>query len=162
MEMLDFALKMEQDGLKFFSDAADNAHNTSAKKMLLALADDEKRHIQVIQDLKNGKTEQIKDQSLSGVKNIFETLSQSNTTLFQNDDNLKAVLEKARNLETESVKLYTKLAHEATDPALKEIWLVLCKEEQKHEKLLDLALEFVGQPTNVLENAEFLFDSDTL
>ncbi|MBN2377215.1 MAG: ferritin family protein [Sedimentisphaerales bacterium] len=160
MEMLDFALKIEQDGMEFFSDAADNAHNPAAKKMLLSLADDEKRHLQVIQDLKNGKTDLIKDQSLAGVKNVFESLSQSDTTLFQDDDNLKAVLEKARNLETESVKLYTKLAHDATDPALKEIWLVLCKEEQKHEKLLNLTLEFVGQPAIVLENAEFLFDSD--
>ncbi len=157
MESFNFAIKMEEDGLEYFSAAADTTRNAAAKRMMLSLANDEKRHIRILQDLKEGRTEQIKDLPLAGVKNVFEKLIQSNTTLFQGDDNLKAVLEKARDLETEAVKLYAKLALEATDPSVKDVWLALCKEEKKHEKLLDLVLEYVDHPAHVLENAEFLF-----
>ncbi|MBI4949085.1 MAG: ferritin family protein [Deltaproteobacteria bacterium] len=58
-EVLDMAVKIEENGLKFYTDAGKTAKDKDVKALFKALAEDEGRHIRVFQDLKKllGETE---------------------------------------------------------------------------------------------------------
>jgi len=157
MEMLDFAIQMEQEGLQFLTQAAKNVRNNAAQTLLQSLARDEIRHELILKNLKQGELGFIHGEVLSGVKNIFEQLTDSGATLFSEDDNLSDILRKGISLERKSIGLYHKLFNDTDDPERKKVWETLRTEEQKHEKLLRLTLEYVDRPEVVLENAEFLF-----
>ncbi len=157
MEMFDFAIRMEKDGLEFFTQAAESVSDQAARNMLLSLANDEKRHIQIIIDLKEGRLSQVKGQVLAGVKNVFQQLADDNISFIDKDASLTRVLEGGLSLERKSIGLYHQLAQETSDPQQKKVWQTLEGEEKKHEKLLSLTLEYLDKPNIVLENAEFLF-----
>ena len=58
-EVLDMAVKIEENGLKFYTDAGKTAKDKDVKALFKAIAEDEGRHIRVFQDLKKllGETE---------------------------------------------------------------------------------------------------------
>ena len=157
MEQLDFALQMERDGLKFFTEAAQAVQDSAAKKMLQSLAKDEERHEQILLDLKEGKMGQVQGETLEGVKTIFQDLVDTGDTLFKKEDSLSEVLKKGAELERRAIGVYRKLIESTDNPEVQKVWETLKREEKRHEKLLRLTLEYVDQPEIVLENAEFLF-----
>jgi rubrerythrin len=157
MEQLDFALQMERDGLKFFTEAAQAVQDSAAKKMLQSLAKDEERHEQILLDLKEGKMGQVQGETLEGVQTIFQDLVDAGNTLFKEEDSLSEVLKKGAELERRAIGVYRQLSESTDNPEVQKVWETLKREEKRHEKLLRLTLEYVDQPEVVLENAEFLF-----
>ena len=55
MELLDFALQMEQQGFTYYKQAAEKVNDSAARDMLLSLAEDEKKHEQIISQIKQGE-----------------------------------------------------------------------------------------------------------
>ncbi|MBI5453145.1 MAG: ferritin family protein [Deltaproteobacteria bacterium] len=51
-EVLDMAVRIEENGLKFYTDAGKAARDKGVKALFKTLAEDEGRHIRVFQDLK--------------------------------------------------------------------------------------------------------------
>lgn len=51
-EVLDMAVRIEENGLKFYTDAGKATKNKAVQALFKALAEDEGRHIRVFQDLK--------------------------------------------------------------------------------------------------------------
>jgi rubrerythrin len=157
MEILDYAIQMERDGYEFYTDAAARQQDPASRRMLGILAEDEKRHEEIIKGIKAGRSMMIESKNFAGIKNIFQELSESNKSFFNPDGCLTEVLEKGAAIEARSVELYRDYAAKAANPAEKEIWTKLQHEEEKHQKLLELTLEYVDTPERILENAEFLF-----
>ena len=157
MEILDFALQMEQDGFALYSTAAQSLRDKAAQRMLMNLAEDEKRHEQIIRNFQAGQTRMIEGHSFASIKNVFEELVADGRTFINDDDRLTQVLHKAVAVEIRSVALYGDLAQKAANPHAQELWRKLQSEETRHEKLLRLTLEYIDKPNLVLENAEFLF-----
>ncbi|KPK72582.1 MAG: hypothetical protein AMJ79_15610 [Phycisphaerae bacterium SM23_30] len=160
METLDFALQMEIEGIEFYQQAAQKVTDPAAKNMLLSLVQDEKRHQQVILDLKKQNPAQLRGTPLKGVKNVFQQLADEERPFIDENDHLSRLLENALEIEAKSVDLYYQLASEADDLQQKQLWRALEDEEIQHEKLMRLTLEYINKPELVLENAEFLYYND--
>ena len=151
-----FALQMERQGCDYYTKAAQNAANPAARQMLLSLADDEKKHEQIITELMDGKIAKIEALPLKGVKNVFQQLVDQNQTFAAEDDLIK-VCKEAAQVEKKSAEMYQQLADQSDNPQQKEIWLTIKKEEEKHLRLLTLTFDYADEPNMVLEDAEFLF-----
>jgi len=156
MDQMKFALQMERQGFDYYSKAAQKAANPAAQRMLLSLADDEKKHEKIILELMDGKIANIDTPPLKGVKNVFQQLVDQNKSFAAEDDLIK-VCKEAAQVEKKSAELYQQLADQTDNPQQKDIWLTIKKEEEKHLRLLTLTFDYVDEPNMVLENAEFLF-----
>jgi rubrerythrin len=157
MEALDVAIKMEQDGQRFYREAVRTVRDEAAQRMLNSLADDEQRHETIVRSMKGDRPVIVDSDAFAGIKNVFQKLVEEGRAFFNEDDNLSEVLTKATLMEQKSVRMYGDLARAARLGAEKEIWQRLQREEQRHEQLLSVTLEYIDEPATVLENVEFSF-----
>jgi len=155
MNIFDLAMEMEKDGEKYYLHLADKTTNSGLRNILAQLAEDEAKHFQVLQKLKDSvKTELPSTPILAKSKNIFQHLLQE-----KNWDNVPAsqidLYKKAKEIEIHSFKFYMDKAREISDPRIKKMFFLIAEEEKRHEFLLDQVLQFVSRPQVWLENAEF-------
>jgi len=151
---------MELDGEKYYRELAQKTKYDDLKKVLLGLAEDEKRHYEIIQLAQKQTFHYIEaDPSLVQVKNVF-----SDKTLFKGDkqeaiaklkgeqfDFYQAALVK----ENESVELYKKLQVSAEQAEVKAICEKLMHEEEKHVVALDNIIDMLNHVNDWVESAEF-------
>jgi rubrerythrin len=155
MNVFDLAMAMEKDGEKYYRQLAEKTVNTGLKNILGMLADDEVKHSQVLQKLKeSAKAELLSTPILSKSKNIFQQLNEEKnwTDLPVNQIDL---YKKAREIETRSFNFYMEKARENPDPATKKMFFLIAEEEKRHEFLLEHIIQFVSRPQTWLENFEF-------
>ncbi len=157
MELLDFAIKNEQDARSFYLDSAKTVQDQAAARMLSLLAEDEKRHELMLTNMKASKVAYVPGDAFAQIRNIYAELRDAPRPLMNKNDHLADILKKAVTIEHEGAKLYAKMAGQTDDPAIASVLERLEKEELKHEKLVQLTLEYVDEPATVLENAEFLW-----
>lgn len=160
MNIFDFALKMELDGEKYYRDLAEKTKYDDLKKVLLGLAEDEKRHHEIIQLAQNQTFKYIEaDPSLTNIKNVF-----ANQTEFAGEKKEFIAKIKAEQFdfyqaalikEHESVELYQKLIVSSENPAAKAICERLIHEEEKHVEVLDNIIEMLNHVNDWVEAAEF-------
>ncbi len=157
MDMLEFAIKMEQDGYAYYIEQSQKLADEAARRMMISLAEDEKRHEQTIRDMQQGRHQLAQGEVMSGMKNIFEELKEQNRSLLNENDSLTHVLERALEMEKKAVEMYAKLGGEASSSEEADVWKALEAEEHKHAKILSLTIEYIENPANVLEDAEMQF-----
>jgi rubrerythrin len=154
MDIFEYAMKMEQDGRKFYLELAENAENNGIRRILKMLADDELKHYNVLQEMKSRKPEMADTRILDDAKNVFEEISrEEKTALFtgaQGD-----LYQRAQEIESKSRDFYQQKAKEAEEPFQKDIFSRLANEEQKHHILLENIIGYVTRPERWLENAEW-------
>ncbi|MCK4966846.1 ferritin family protein [bacterium] len=128
-EILDFAIKNEQEAADFYTRLADKAEHKSMKDALLQFADEEMVHKKKLLAIKDGKI------MLESEKKILD-LGIAETTgdiKVSSDLSYQEVLIIAMKAEKAAFILYNKLASAVNDGNLKEIFLGLAQEEAKHK-----------------------------
>ncbi len=159
MDNFEYAIQLERDGYAYYHDCAQKTSDPAAKRMLNELANDEKDHEAYLNEMKAGNFVTVRTHISEGVKNVFAELTASSNKIDGGDD-LKSILAKGVEAERKSVELYQDFADKTDNPEEKKFWTHLVSIEQKHEKVLNMTLEFMDQPSNILEDAEFLFNDD--
>jgi len=157
MEILDYAMKMETDGERFYRDAASKISDVGLSHILTMLAGEEKKHFTVLEKLKTEGNASVEEGALTtDVKNVFEQLQESDTRPSADDSQLD-LYAKAREIEEESRRFYLEKADESGSPEAKAVFLKIAEEEKTHYQMLDTIVEFVARPEpgNWLENAEW-------
>ncbi|MDR3588192.1 MAG: ferritin family protein [Negativicutes bacterium] len=160
MDIFDFALKMELDGEKFYRDLAGKTSFAELKPVLEGLAEDEKRHYQIIQSVQQQTLHFIEaDPALANLDNVFskskgvvpgdkEFVSRLKG---EQTDAYRAALEK----EKESVELYGKLGANAKGAEERTICNRLRQEEEKHVELLEDIIDMLNHVHDWVDTAEF-------
>jgi len=155
MTVFDLAMQMEKDGEKYYRDLAEMTPNSGLKNILAMLAEDEAKHIQVLQKLKDSvKTELASTPILSHSKNIFQRLREEKNWEKLPDTQV-GLYRKAKDIETQSFQFYMDKARESGDPRVQKMFFLIAEEEKRHEFLLEHVLQFVSRPQAWLENSEF-------
>ena len=153
MNILEYAMKMEKDGEKYYREMARNTGNPGLKRILTMLADDEVKHYKIVEGMRKMAGPQMAEtQVLSSAKTIFSEMDPKNIS---DETGQNELLKKAQDLEVESQKLYEDKAAETDDPDQKDLLLKIAEEEKKHYHLLENIIQFVNRPQNWLEDAEF-------
>jgi rubrerythrin len=156
MNVFDFALDMEDAGRDYYERLATNATLPGLKSIFTSLAEDERKHFVIFQQLKAGhKTEPMPDSTvIDDVRNIFDKLPRDAAALRGLHDSLDAY-QHAMKLEAESFRLYENAAGQESDANIKSLLLKIAAEEHKHFNILENLYNFINAPNQQLAWAEF-------
>jgi len=162
MNIFDFALKMELDGEQFYLQQAEKVNYAELKVVLKGLADDERRHYKIVQQLQNQKKEYIEpDPAISAARNVFELarnkpfIPKDQDSIAKLKDEQRDVYQAALHKEEASVHLYKELRKTVESPAEKDILEKLVQEEEKHAEVIGNIIQLLNNFNEWVESAEF-------
>jgi len=149
MNAIDVAIKMETDAIKFYSDAAKITAYPAGKKMFETIAEDEKRHLEIVTKLIEGLDIHMEDvHPLQKIKTIFEEMKDDMMDkVAATSDELEA-FKIAMKMEKEGLDFYSKLADEAETEKEKMLFKKLIKEEQQHYNIFANTYDFLNDTGN--------------
>ena len=128
-ELLDFAMEQEQEAADFYMDLAGKAKAPAMKEALEQFATEERGHKAKLAGIKAGKKE-------FGVRGKVMDLKLADYLVDEKPHvgmDYQAILIMAMKKEKAAFKMYTDLAGQANDPAIREVFLSLAQEEAKHK-----------------------------
>jgi rubrerythrin len=150
LQALHQAIRLEQDGYKFYTEAAERTADPRGREMFESLADDERLHLRIVQDqyeaLSAGKewvsfSEALELKPVDVDKPLFpperEALEKAIGPEASDTDALLLAIQK----ENESYELYRGAAAETADPAGKDMYQRLASYEHVHFDILMLNYE---------------------
>lgn len=155
MDSLEFAIKMEIDGEKYYREQAEKNKGTGLETVFLRLADDERKHADF---LRGEATESLDDleenDSFKHYKNVFEGLDdykEEIKTVPTQLDVYRMALEK----EKESIELYEDMLEKAKTEDEKRLFKLLIKEEKDHHRIIEDMVYYLNRAEEWVEDAEF-------
>jgi rubrerythrin len=101
---------------------------------------------------------EVKKATTEEVKKIFSSLKNINAP-----DHISeqiAFYEEAINVEIKSANYYKEIAAEIADETVKKEVLMIADEELKHKKILQEILNYLQEPNQWVESAEFNLDAE--
>ena len=153
MDIYEFAMRMEQDGERFYRNLADECSSPGIARILTGLADDEAKHYRIVRDMaEDVESDMAETTILTDAKNVFARMQGTSFDLggLQVD-----VYRQAQEIERRSREFYEEKADQVTRPGTKAVLLEIAEEERRHFFLLDQIIEFMNRPRTWIENAEF-------
>ncbi len=154
MELFDFAIQMEKDGEAYYRQLSHRTANTGLRTILTVLADEEVKHQQLFQQLKESKGALQASQVLTRTKNIFVQMKESGEVISDETSHI-GLYEKAQDLEKQAQAFYLEKSNEAESDHVRDVLVLLAREEQAHYFILDNIIDFLSRPQTWLEDAEF-------
>lgn len=151
MNILDYAIKIELDGVGFYNDLALTAEGSGLNKICLSLAQDEENHARILKNKKDNIKAPLEERPALRTENIFST-----PVDFGIDKNYQAQIDLyklALDKEQQSIDLYNKLLYEMQED--KELFEFLIKQEQEHYRIISDILTMINRPNEWVESAEF-------
>ena len=133
-EVLDFAMKSEQEAVDFYTALAEKMQNDEMKTVFLQFAQEEVGHKARLQKIKD---EQLFDMEVEKV-NDLKISDYVVTTKASADMEYADALVLAMKREKASFKLYSKLSERTEQPELKKVFQALAVEESKHKLRFEL------------------------
>ncbi|MFA5074233.1 MAG: ferritin family protein [Nitrospirota bacterium] len=136
MDSLQMALKMETDAIQFYTEAAEKTKFPVGKKMFQTVAEDEKRHVEMINHIIQGLQITSQDVSpLANIKSIFERMKNDMMKKAEASPDELEAFKIAMNMEQESVDFYKKTLAGATKEKEKALLERLIQEEEEHYRI---------------------------
>lgn len=155
MDYLEFAIKMELDGEKYYLEQAEKNEGTSLATIFKLLANDERKHAEIIRNKsKELPYELTEDKALKEYKNVFEDVEDFKSELKTDPSQIDAY-RLALKKEKDSIELYEKMGREASDREGKELFDFLVKQEKAHYQIFDELIEHLLRAEEWVEDAEF-------
>ena len=155
LNVFDFGIKMEEEGEVYYREKAASCPDPNAQALLMLLSREERRHGDLIRSLKEGLSGVQYTSFLKDVRTVFEEMARTGAVFTANRTSMIGTLEDALKIEEKSIDLYDREAKEAEESELRELCLLLKKEEQAHYSLVNSMIEFYDRPSQWLEQAEF-------
>ena len=149
MNAIEIAKKMEEDAVKFYTEAASKTAHLVGKKMFLSIAKDEGRHLLMLDELLKGMEITASDVSpMKNMKTIFEELKDDMLEkAAASDDELNA-FKIAMEMEKNGIDFYQKTVTEAQSDKEKKLFERLIKEEQQHYTIFSNTYTFLSDTGN--------------
>lgn len=156
MNIFDHAIRFEREGSIIYRRLAKKTRDGGLRNIFKWLADQEDRHCRIIGKLKEGRT-------VSGggrmffrrIKRIFKKMK-LHVEEMEARPSAVAAYKAALVVERRSAVFYETRGKVAKDPGEKEVLLMLGSEERKHIVVLENLLEFMDEPSEWVEDAEFV------
>ncbi len=137
MNDMKFAIQMELDGEKYYTQQAEINKNNSLNTVCLMLAADEKNHARILTEKMNEiPWELTETKILARVRNVFEGIGDIKTEVKETASQLD-FYRIASNIEKQSIDLYTKYLSKAEGTKEKELFEYLIEQEKQHFTVLD-------------------------
>lgn len=155
MTDLEFAIKMEQDGEKYYTEQAEINKDNALHSVCLMLAEDEKNHARILIDMMNKMPWQLtQTDTLSKAQNVFQGMGDIKTQ-FKATAKQTDFYAFAAKREQESIDLYTKYLAKAQGTKEKELFEYLIEQEKQHFAVLDELAQWLRRADEWIEDARF-------
>ena len=142
---LEYAIQLEQDGQRFYTEAAAATANPLGKRMFESLAADERRHEQILRDIAKSMNVSLEgDMPKQRLVTLFAELGPDLKVQMGADPDDTKVIENALGMEQASVTLYDEQATQATADADKDLYVRLAAEERQHVDILQSTLTYLN------------------
>jgi rubrerythrin len=139
-DILDFAIRAEQEAVDFYSDLASRSKNNQMKKVFREFAGEEMKHKSRLLGIREEKTLVLSGETVRDMKIADYLVDVKPTPDMTYSDALILAMKKEKN----AFRLYSFLSEETTDPLLKGLFLTLALEESRHKLRFELEYdEFV-------------------
>lgn len=149
MDSLEMARKMETDAIAFYTEASGKTTYAAGKKMFLAIAEDEKRHLEMISQVIKGLQITPKDVSpLKNVKTVFESMKEEMMKKVQATSDELEAFTIAMRMEKEGKEFYQKALPAAKTDKERSLLERLVKEEEQHYAIFANTHEFLANTGN--------------
>ena len=133
MNAIEIAIKMETDAINFYKEASKKANHSVGKKMFLTIAEDEKRHLDILNQILKGLDIKIKDVSpMKNIKTVFEEMKDEMMHKVEATTDELEAFKIAMKMEKEGIEFYKKAVSGAKTDKEKSLFERLIKEEQQH------------------------------
>ncbi len=133
-EVLDFAMKSEQDAVDFYTSLASKMQNEEMRDVFLQFAQEEVGHKARLQRIKDEKLFDMEMDKVNDLKISDYVVSAKATADMEYSDALVLAMKR----EKAAFKLYTKLSERTKHPELKNVFQALAIEESKHKLRFEL------------------------
>jgi rubrerythrin len=153
MNTIDFAINMELEGQKYYSDLAELNKDNELNKVFLLLADSEKQHANLLKKYKKKEAFNLEDHFIRPeFKSVFRDLKH-----FRKEHSAKQLdaYRIACEQEEKSIKLYKDMKAKAENVLEEEIFDYLIRQEEEHLVLFEELVKMVTRPEEWVESAEF-------
>ncbi len=161
MNIFEFALDFEKEQKEFYRKAARESKNKYLKKIFNDLAEEEKKHEEIVEQLLQEKNvDHIESDILPRAKEGFEKIATTRSKEKVIPEEQVDVYKRAREMESESYTFYQTRAEETELPFVRRAFESLANEEKKHETIMNNLVEFVDRPNTWLDDAEWFHLED--
>lgn len=152
MNTLEYAIKMENDGEKYYKEQAEINKNSGLSVVCELLAEEEHKHAEILENKKNQIAYKLQDSDfLSKAKNVYT----GSKGIQLKETNYPSQLDFYRivcDMEQKSVDLYQELLTNTTEEEDKKLFVYLIHQEKQH-------LEAFEEMSRLLQNAEWWIES---
>jgi len=136
-QAISFAKEKEDGAIHFYESAKQMTKRSSSKVMFQEMADEERKHLRMLDDLSGEDIESFPVEKVPDLK-----ISQYTADVpFSPDLDYQQILIVAMKKEEEAHRLYTDLANMTGDPKLAKLFQILAQEEAKHKLRLESEYE---------------------
>jgi rubrerythrin len=128
-DILDFAIKAEQEAVDFYSDLAARSKNQQIKKVFMEFAGEEMKHKSRLLGIKEEKTLKLPGDKVRDMKIADYLVDVAPKPDMTYSDALILAMKKEKS----AFRLYSFLSEQTTDPVLQGLFLTLALEESRHK-----------------------------
>lgn len=150
-----FAIKLEENGEKYYRKQAEKYKGTEIERIFIMLADDESSHAEIVRQEQDKEIYDLDDTKvLDESKEIFANADNFDDEIFSQPKQIDA-LRQALKKEQESIDLYQEMYDDTTEKAAQRLYSFLVNEEKKHYKVINELIELHRHGEEWIEDAEF-------
>jgi len=155
MNIMEYAVKMELDGEQYYRSQAEKNRGGSVYPLLVSMADQEKKHAQIIKSKYEGRQYALaEDDSLLKAKGVFFDTADIRAFVMESPEQVDFYRQAAEK-EFESIALYQKMLAGAGNEDDKKFCRFLIREEMEHYATLDQLAMMLEHARSWVEAAEF-------
>jgi rubrerythrin len=158
MNPYDFAIQMSRDGEEFFRTLTQQVKKPGLRNILALLANDQAIHGRDFEKMKKAEGTTLPDaRNLTGALNPFAQRLKRLRRGEGVDENLppEELYRRGQALAKECEDFYRKRAARVKNPRLKKAFLGVAEEQRKHYFTLEHLINFILEPQQGLEDAEW-------
>ncbi len=149
MSSLSIAVRMETDAIKFYIEAAGKTSNPVGKKMFQTIAEDEKRHLDIISKIVKGLDIHMSDTSpMKNIKTVFEVMKDEMMSRVAATNDEMEAFKIAMQMEKEGIEFYKNLLTDIKTEKETLLFQKLIAEEQQHYSIFANTYAFLSDTGN--------------
>jgi rubrerythrin len=155
-DVWEVAKKMELEGKQHYTEMSKETNIPELAGVFKQLASEEQRHYEMFDALQKGARAPAaaRSKAIAEAKKAFESIAEDVRDCSK-VKSAEGAYQKAALMEQKSVEFYTKTLKKTTDSKEKIALSAIIAEEKGHVALMEGMVDFVRQPQEWLEDAEF-------
>ena len=132
-DMIAFALDKEKEAVTFYETCSEQSTRAGMKQAFLEMAEEEKKHVRMLEKFKPEQVEQVKIKIIPNLK-ISDYLVEME---FTPEMSYKDLLILAMKREESAHRMYSQMAVEGSEHSVVKLFQFMAQEELKHKNRLE-------------------------